>query len=83
MKTLESYEEELRKLRQEHTQAFNAEKFDRMQSIGTKIIHLLNTIVQHFPKWKETNAPGTLKPKTKNHEHKATNHNPTRSKKEA
>jgi hypothetical protein len=53
MKTLQSLELRLRKLRELHTWQFHAGKYAEMHRTGEKIKTLLDSIVLHYPDWKE------------------------------
>jgi hypothetical protein len=53
MRTLQSLEQDLAKLRELHTWQFNAGQYTEMQHTGDKIKALLDSIVRHYPDWKE------------------------------
>lgn len=53
MRTLESYEKELAKLRARHSKLFAEKRYPQMQACGDKIIGLLNTMTGRWPNWRE------------------------------
>jgi len=53
MRNLQSYEKELKELRERHTELFRQSKFAEMQHCGEKIISLLDTICGRWPEWRE------------------------------
>lgn len=53
MRTLESCERELNKLRERHSALYAQGRFPEMQRCGEKTIALLDAITHHFPQWRE------------------------------